>query len=169
MTKALFLDRDGVINKEINYLYKIEDFELVDGILELCKYYQDNDYLIIVITNQAGIARGKYTKKDFEILTKWMINLFKMNNITISEVYHCPHHPEFTGVCPCRKPNIGMILKAKEKYNIDLSNSILIGDKESDIDAGLNANIGLNILFSKDIISSKAKQIVKKLNDIKRN
>ena len=168
MKKALFLDRDGVINKEINYLYKIEDFEIVDGILKLCKEYQDNDYIIIVITNQAGIARGKYTEEDFSILSKWMISMFSNYGIEILKIYHCPHHPNFTRKCKCRKPNIGMILEAQKKYDIDLSSSILIGDKESDIEAGINAKIGHNILFSQEIVSSKANEIVKNLNEIKR-
>lgn len=168
MKKALFLDRDGIINKEINYLHKIEDFELVDGIIDLCKDFKESGYIIIVITNQAGIARGKYSEEDFEKLTIWMIDLFKQNSINISEVYHCPHHPDFTGQCECRKPNIGMILQAQEKYDIDLSRSVLVGDKESDIAAGINANIGWNVLLSDKIKYSKANIIVKKLNEVKR-
>ena len=96
MKKALFLDRDGVINKEKNYLYKIEDFEFIDGVFDTCRYFQDLGYLIIVITNQAGIARGKYTEKDFEILTTWMLKEFEKENITISKVYYCPHHPDIS-------------------------------------------------------------------------
>jgi D-glycero-D-manno-heptose 1,7-bisphosphate phosphatase len=141
MKKALFLDRDGVINKEKNYLYKIEDFEFIDGVFETCKYFQDKDYLIIVITNQAGIARGKYSEADFNKLTKWMIQEFSKKNIKISKVYHCPHHPDFTGECECRKPKPKMILDAKKEFDIDLENSILVGDKNSDIEAGLNAGI----------------------------
>ena len=146
MNKALFLDRDGVINKEKNYLYKIEDFEFIDGVFETCKYFQDNGYLIIVITNQAGIARGKYTEDDYQTLTNWMIKEFEKNNIKISKVYYCPHHPDFSGDCECRKPNPGMILQAKKDFDIDLSQSILVGDKNSDIEAGINAGIKMNYL-----------------------
>ena len=146
MNKALFLDRDGVINKEKNYLYKIEDFEFIDGVFETCKYFQDNGYLIIVITNQAGIARGKYTEDDYQTLTNWMIKEFEKNNIKISKVYYCPHHPDFSGDCECRKPNPGMILQAKKFFDIDLSQSILVGDKNSDIEAGINAGIKINYL-----------------------
>lgn len=148
MNKALFLDRDGVINKEKNYLYKIEDFEFIDGVFETCKYFQDKGYLIIVITNQAGIARGKYTEKDYQILTDWMMNEFKKQDINIKKVYHCPHHPDFSGECECRKPNPGMILQAQQEFDIDLSQSILVGDKNSDIEAGIKVGIEKNYLVN---------------------
>ncbi len=102
------------------------------------------------------------------VLTKWMVELFASHDIKISQVYHCPHHPDFTGECECRKPNIGMILQAKKDYNIDLNSSILIGDKESDIEAGLNSNIGRTVLLSSTILKSKADLIVKNLNEIQR-
>lgn len=146
MRKALFLDRDGVINKEKNYLYKIEDFEFIDGVFDTCRYFQDLGYLIIVITNQAGIARGKYTEKDFDILTTWMIKEFEKEKITISKVYHCPHHPDFSGECACRKPNTGMLIQAQNEFDLDLSQSILVGDKNSDIEAGIKAGVKLNYL-----------------------
>lgn len=152
MNKALFLDRDGVVNKEKNYVYKIEDFEFMDGIFETCRYFQEKGYLIIIITNQAGIARAKYTEKDFEILTMWMVEEFKKENIEISKVYYCPHHPDFTGDCECRKPKPKMILDAKKDFNLDLSQSILIGDKISDIQAGINAGIHKNYLLASDNI-----------------
>lgn len=148
MKKALFLDRDGVINKEKNYLYKIEDFEFIDGVFEACKYFQEKGYLLIIITNQAGIARGKYTEEDYQLLTSWMIKEFEKENIIISKVYHCPHHPDFSGECECRKPNIGMLLEAKKDFDLDLSQSILVGDKNSDIEAGIKAEVGMNYLVS---------------------
>lgn len=150
--KALFLDRDGVINKEVNYLFKIEDFIFNKGIFSLCKKFQDKGYKIIVVTNQAGIARGFYKENDFQKLTKWMINEFFNRGIIIQKVYHCPHHPKYTGVCSCRKPNPGMIKKSELEFNLDLSKSVLIGDKTGDIEAGKNAGIGLNILISPNII-----------------
>lgn len=146
-SKALFLDRDGVINKEINYLHKIEDFIFVNGVLQLCEKYQSKGYKIVVITNQAGIARGFYTEKEYFILTNWMINEFLKKGINIDRVYHCPHHPEFSGTCFCRKPNPGMLKKSETELNLDLSESILIGDKLSDIEAGHKAGVGLNILI----------------------
>ena len=127
--KALFLDRDGVINKEINYLYKIDDFVFNKGIFRICKHFSLNGYKIIIITNQAGIARGYYDIDDFKILNNWMIKQFLKRKIKIDAVYFCPHHPDFTRESNCRKPNPGMIFKAQKEYNIDLSKSILIGDK----------------------------------------
>jgi D-glycero-D-manno-heptose 1,7-bisphosphate phosphatase len=141
MKKALFLDRDGVINIDKNYLYQIDDFEFIDGIFDLCKKYQDKGYLIIVITNQAGIARGYYSVNDFNKLTHWMTEQFLTKGILLSKVYFCPHHPDFDQDCNCRKPKPGMLLKAAKDFNLNLSQSVLIGDKQSDIDAGSNAGI----------------------------
>jgi D-glycero-D-manno-heptose 1,7-bisphosphate phosphatase len=166
MKKALFLDRDGVINKEKNYLYKIEDFEFIDGVFETCKYFQDKGYLIIVITNQAGIARGKYSETDFNKLTKWMIKEFEKQNIEISKVYYCPHHPDFTGECECRKPKPKMILNAQQEFDIDLENSILVGDKNSDIEAGINAGIKNLFLVKTGHIITTNKFNVPILNNI---
>lgn len=148
MNKALFLDRDGVINKEKNYLYKIEDFEFIDGVFETCRHFQSLGYLIIIITNQSGIARGKYSENDFKILTKWMIKEFLEEDINISNVYYCPHHPNFSKKCDCRKPNPKMILDAKNEFNINLEMSILVGDKNTDIEAGLTSGIKRNYLIN---------------------
>ena len=150
MKKALFLDRDGVINIEKNYVFRVEDFEFTPWIFELCKKYQNEGYLIFVITNQAGIARNIFTENDFFILTDWMIHQFKNQDITITKVFFCPHHPDFTGNCDCRKPNAGLIFQAAKEYDINLPDSILIGDKESDIQAGYNAGIK-NCFFVKDL------------------
>lgn len=147
MRKALFLDRDGVINVDKGYVYKISDFEFVDGIFDLCKKYQDKGYLIFVITNQAGIARGFYNDRDFVELTLWMTKQFKLNGIVIAKVYYCPHHPDFNATCNCRKPNPGMLLDAQREFDIDLAESVLIGDKESDVAAGANAGIKKLILI----------------------
>jgi len=167
MKKALFLDRDGVINKEKNYLYKIEDFEFIDGVFETCKYFQDKGYLLVIITNQAGIARGKYSEDDFEKLTLWMLEQFKENGIQITQVYHCPHHPDFSGECSCRKPKSGMILEAQKEFEIDLKNSILVGDKNSDIEAGINAEIGNNYLVATGHQIDKNIFNVKIINNLK--
>tara|TARA_B100001250_G_C19816616_1_gene798762 strand:+ start:6005 stop:6571 length:567 start_codon:yes stop_codon:yes gene_type:complete len=148
--KALFLDRDGIINYDYNHVYKIDEFIFKDDIFELCKYFQKNGYLIIIITNQAGIAKGFYKEEDYNILTNWMLNKFNEQGINISKVFHCPHHPEFTGSCYCRKPNPKMILDAKKKFKINLKKSLLVGDNLSDINAGINAGIGENFLLSDD-------------------
>jgi D-glycero-D-manno-heptose 1,7-bisphosphate phosphatase len=141
MNKALFIDRDGVINVDKVHVSRKEDFEFTPGIFDLCRKYSDAGYLIIVVTNQAGIAKGLYTEDDFLKLTDWMTGEFKKNRITISKVYYCPHHPDITGPCECRKPKPGMILKAMEELDLDLSTSVLIGDKETDLQAGRNAGI----------------------------
>ncbi|HIC12440.1 MAG TPA: HAD family hydrolase [Sulfurimonas sp.] len=168
MKKALFLDRDGVINVEKAYLYKIEDFEFINGILDLCLHYQSLGFIIIVVTNQSGIARGYYSEEDFSMLTSFMIKQFLSYKIKISHVYHCPHHENISGKCECRKPSPGMLLQAKLDYDIDLLNSIIIGDKERDIESGLNAGLLETYLFdeSKLINESKATKIVYNLDQI---
>lgn len=168
MQKALFLDRDGVINVEKDYLYKIDDFEFVDGIVELCRYYQDNGYKIFVVTNQSGIARGYYSDDDFAKLSEWMIKEFAKYGIDIANVYYCPHHPDISGECECRKPKPKMLLDAKKEFDLDMKNSIMIGDKQRDIEAAINAGVNENYLFdeSKSVKKSKATKIVSKLDDI---
>lgn len=151
--KAVFLDRDGVINVEKNYVHKIEDFEFMDGIFNLLRFFQEKGYLLIIITNQAGIGRGYYTEKQFHILNDWMLQQFENENIQITKVYYCPYHPEhglgdYKRDSFDRKPNPGMILKAAKEFNVDLRQSILIGDKQSDIQAGVSAGIEKNILLS---------------------
>jgi D-glycero-D-manno-heptose 1,7-bisphosphate phosphatase len=141
MNKALFIDRDGVINVDKVHVFRIEDFEFNKGIFELCKKYTDNGFLIIVITNQAGIAKGLYTENDFIRLTTWMISQFRDRGIVISKVYHCPHHPDLSGHCDCRKPEPGMILQAVKEFDLDISECVLIGDRETDLQAGRNAGI----------------------------
>lgn len=171
MNKALFLDRDGVINEEKDYLYKKDDFVFIDGIIDLCKHFQELGYLIIVVTNQSGIARGYYTQSDFRTLTLWMIEEFKNNFIDITKVYYCPHHPDIDGACSCRKPNTGMLLQAKDEFDLDMQHSLIIGDKERDIEAGLNAGLGEAYLFvdsthSNSTQNSKATRVVKNLKEI---
>jgi D-glycero-D-manno-heptose 1,7-bisphosphate phosphatase len=168
MKKALFLDRDGVINVEKEYLYKSEDFEFIDGIFELCRHYQDRGYLLFIVTNQSGIARRYYTEEDFHKLTHWMKKEFAKEGIEIQDVYFCPHHPKISGECSCRKPKPGMLLKAAQEYDIDLKNSIMIGDKERDIEAALNAGLKETYLLDESgtFTSSKATKIVKKLDEI---
>lgn len=149
--KALFLDRDGVINIDKGYVYKVEDFVFMDNIFDVSKYYHNKGYLIIIVTNQSGIARGYYTEEDFMILTEWMIGEFSKRHISITNVYHCPHHPDFGGPCDCRKPRPGMLLSAANDYDIDLSESILIGDSSRDIEAGQNAGILRNLFITENL------------------
>lgn len=150
--RALFLDRDGVINHDAGYTSKIGDFHFIDGIFELCREAKRQGYLIIVVTNQAGIGRGYYTEQDFLVLTDWMKKRFEEEAAPITDVYFCPYHAvhgigEYKQESFDRKPNPGMLLKAAEKYQIDLSQSIMIGDKESDIEAAGNAGVGTKVIF----------------------
>lgn len=154
-SKALFLDRDGTINVERNYVSKIKDFKFQPGIFELIKGYQQEGFLIFVVTNQSGIARGYYSEQDFQVLNNWMLEQFRNKGIKVSEVYYCPHHPEITGICSCRKPLPGMILKAIKDYNISPKDSVLIGDKKRDILAGQNAGIGKNLYIQEIVKTGK--------------
>jgi D-glycero-D-manno-heptose 1,7-bisphosphate phosphatase len=142
--KTIFLDRDGVINKEVNYLYKIDDLEFIDGVFEACRLFKNLGYKIIIITNQAGIAKGLYSLRQFEILNKWILKQFEYQGIKIHDVFLCPHDPQ--SGCNCRKPKPGMLLEAKNKYDISMGDSWLIGDKETDIEAAVAANIPNTIL-----------------------
>jgi len=145
--KALFLDRDGVINIEKNYLYRIEDFEFCKGIFGTVKYFQKRGFLIFVVTNQSGIGRGYYSQKSFYKLTNWMVKRFKNRGIEITKVYHCPHTPKIQ--CQCRKPDDKMFQDAIKTYNIDVLNSWMIGDKISDLQAAKKSKIGNLILINK--------------------
>ena len=166
MPKALFLDRDGVVNVEKNYLYKIDDFELMDGIVDVCRFYEDQGYIIIIVTNQSGISRGFYTEDDFKHLSEWMIEHFKSLGIMITHIYHCPHHESIDGACECRKPEPGMFLEAQKDFDIDMKNSVMIGDNERDIQAAIRAGVTTNILLSSDASESAANLIIKSLKEL---
>ena len=142
--KTIFLDRDGVINKDVNYAYKIVDFEFIDGIFEVCIYFQNLGYKIIIVTNQSGISRGYYSENDFQTITNWMLAQFKKNDINILDIFHCPHSPSSN--CDCRKPKPGMFIEAKNKHNINMMKSWIIGDSERDIRAAILAGIKNTIL-----------------------
>jgi len=142
--KTIFLDRDGVINKDTNYLFKIEDFEFISGVFEACNYFKILGYKIIIITNQSGIGRGYFTSNDFLIINQWMIEQFKKNGVNILDIFHCPHLPK--SKCDCRKPKPGMFIKAKNKYDINMDKSWMIGDSERDIKAANLAGIKKTIL-----------------------
>ncbi|RXI30845.1 D-glycero-beta-D-manno-heptose-1,7-bisphosphate 7-phosphatase [Arcobacter defluvii] len=142
----MYLDRDGVINHDYGYVREIDKFHFIDGVFDACKHFINLGYEIIIITNQSGIGRGYYTKDDFFKLTQWMVEEFKKHGIDILNVYFCPHSPEEN--CDCRKPKIGMILQSQKDFEIDLINSWLIGDKITDIETAVNANISNNILIS---------------------
>lgn len=147
ITAALFLDRDGVVNREVGYIFKPEQVEFMPGIFELCRSAQAMSYKLIIITNQAGIARGLYSENDLHILMCWMIEQFAHAHVRLDGYYYCPHHPEhgigeYRMDCLDRKPQAGMFLRAARDHKIDLSESLLVGDRYSDIQAGAAAGVG---------------------------
>ena len=161
---ALFLDRDGVINIDHGYVCKPENFDFVEGIFELVANANDFGYLVVVVTNQAGIGRGYYTEADFHALTNWMCSKFAARGGGIDAVYYCPYHPKHgIGEYKCnsdfRKPGPGMLLKAKSDLQIDMNKSIMIGDKVTDMVAASAAGIARLILFSNEEGCNKAIRI----------
>jgi D-glycero-D-manno-heptose 1,7-bisphosphate phosphatase len=154
--KALLLDRDGVININHGYVHTTKEFDFVNGIFELTREAFKKDYMIIVITNQAGIGRGYYSEQQFHDLSKWMCERFLKQGVPITKVYFSPYHPiSGLGIYKkddfSRKPNPGMILQAQKEFGLNLQSSLLIGDKESDIQAGLAVGIPNNFLFSPEL------------------
>lgn len=152
--KALFLDRDGVINIDFNYVYKIEDIVFIDNIFDLVRLANKLGFLVIIVTNQAGISREIFSEHDFIKTMDWILNQFKKRNALINSYYYCPYHPKFPKkdyehFKDDRKPNPGMLIKAKEKYKINMQESIIIGDKITDMEAGERAKVGKLIYFSK--------------------
>ena len=145
MKKAIFLDRDGTINVEKDYIYKSEDLVFEEGTIEALKTFKNLGYILIVVSNQSGIARGYFTEEDLNIFNNNMNEILKKNGVEITEFYCCPHHPdgigEYKKVCECRKPNNKMIEDAIKKYNIDREKSYMIGDKTSDIGTGIKSNL----------------------------
>ncbi|WP_456401305.1 D-glycero-beta-D-manno-heptose 1,7-bisphosphate 7-phosphatase [Persephonella sp.] len=144
--KAVFLDRDGVINIDYGYVHKIKDFHIYKEVFPALKKLQDEGFKLLIVTNQSGIAVGYYTLEDFKNVTNYMLDTFRKEGIFIDKVYYCPHHPEgiipeFKKVCECRKPESGMIRAGIEEFNIDPEKSFLIGDKENDIKAAHKENI----------------------------
>ncbi|NME35995.1 MULTISPECIES: D-glycero-beta-D-manno-heptose 1,7-bisphosphate 7-phosphatase [Fusobacterium] len=155
--KAIFLDRDGTINIDKDYMYRIEDFEFEPKADEALKILNDLGYILIVVTNQSGVARGYYTEKDIQTLHEKLSKILKEKNINISKFYYCPHHPtkgigEYKLDCFCRKPYPGMLLKGMDEFNIDPSLSFMVGDKLSDVEAGLKADVTPVILKTRNDI-----------------
>jgi len=169
--KVIFLDRDGVINKEVNYLHQIDDFEYTNNCIKALKKIRFLGFEIIVITNQAGIAKGIFSEESYHRLTNHYIEDLSLNGIDILDVYFCPHHKDATVNkykidCKNRKPNPGMILDAIKKYSIDKENSYLVGDKMSDIEAGLSAGIESVLVESGHIFDENISADIKKYKDL---
>ncbi|WP_303457413.1 HAD family hydrolase [Alteromonas sp. 1_MG-2023] len=144
--KALFLDRDGIINVDHGYVGQYENFEYVDGIFSLMKRFESAGYKIIIVTNQSGIARGLYSENDFHALMSRVQQDFQREGISFVPVYFCPHHPEhgigeYKKQCTCRKPSSGMLKQAAQEHAIMLPSSIMIGDSWRDIEAGQDVKL----------------------------
>src|SRR5471030_2582250 len=147
--KAVFLDRDGVLNREMgDYVRRIEDFNILDNFAAL-KTLQDKGYLLIVATNQGGLAKGWYTEETLATMHQHIRDVYHEQGVEITDIFYCPHHPNFTGDCDCRKPKPGLLLQGITKYNIDPAKSYFIGDRERDVEAGTAAGVK-GILINSD-------------------
>ncbi|SFS91227.1 D-glycero-D-manno-heptose 1,7-bisphosphate phosphatase [Succinivibrio dextrinosolvens] len=146
MNKAAFFDRDGVINIDYGFVGQIENYDLIDGVPQALSLLRENGYYLVLVTNQSGIARGKYTEADFFKVTSFMQSSLSLYNACFDRVYFCPHHPEadlhqYRCDCECRKPKSGMFLQAKRDLNLDMSQCLMFGDHASDLIAAKNAGI----------------------------
>lgn len=145
--RAAFLDRDGVVNREVGYLHRWEDFKFLPGALDAMRRLHQAGYSLVIVTNQSGIARGYYTEADYEALTARLREVMAANGSPAAGIYHCPHHPEGTVAglsfeCDCRKPLPGMLLRAAADLGLSLPESIMVGDKLADAQAGRAAGVG---------------------------
>ena len=148
MNRAIFFDRDGTLNEEVGYLWQVEKFKWIDGAREAIKFCNEHDLLAVVVTNQGGIAKNLYTSKEVDALHNFMQESLAEVGAHIDGFYYCPHHPDFSGECDCRKPKPGLILKACADLNIAPAQSILIGDAERDIAAAQAAGLRAGIFFT---------------------
>ena len=134
---ALFLDRDGIVIEDTGYVSSTENIRFVDGVFDLCRVAIDKGYIVVIVTNQSGVARGYFTIQTVDTIHAWIAGEFEKRSVVLSGIYSCPHHPrgtvpEFSVDCNCRKPRPGLLLKAAEDLGIDFSRSLMIGDKQSD-------------------------------------
>lgn len=155
MSKALFLDRDGVLNYDKGYTHIFNSTEIIPGSAELIRFANQKKYKVIIITNQSGIGRGLYSEKEFHVYMDEMLTFFNTNGATIEDYFFAPYYKfskieKYRTGKKFRKPECGMILSARDKYNLNLSKSILIGDKISDIDAGLKSGVSKLFLLSEN-------------------
>jgi len=162
MNKAVFLDRDGTIIKDKSYMYKINQIEFFDKTFEGLEKFQKNGYLLIIITNQSGVAKGMFTKKQALMFNKSVVNKLLDSNIAIKDTFFCFHNPKDN--CECRKPKQKLLFEAVKKYNIDLSKSVVIGDKESDVLMSKNTKLK-SILISDKKVDTSANFIVADLSE----
>jgi len=146
MRSALFLDRDGVVNEEVDFCHRIEDFAFRPGIFDLVGAAHRANRAVVVVTNQSGIARGYFTEEDFQALTRYMKARFEEAGTALTDVLHCPYHPAavvetYRADHPWRKPRPGMLLEAARRHGLDVSTSVLVGDRMSDIEAAAAAGL----------------------------
>lgn len=150
MKKAIFLDRDGTLNIDYGYVHQIDDFQFIEGSIEALQQLKAMGYLLVLVTNQSGIARGYFSEDQFLQLTEWFDWSLADRGVDFDGIYYCPHHPEGKGEyrqdCDCRKPKSGMLLQAMKELKIDPEHSFMVGDKMEDLQAGLGANVRYKIL-----------------------
>lgn len=170
---AVFIDRDGVINLDRGYISKVDDFEFIDGVFEACLALKEMGYLLVLVTNQSGIARGYFTEDEFISLTEWMDWSFSDKGLELDGIYYCPHHAQhgnetYKKECDCRKPKPGMFFSARDDLDIDLAQSVMIGDKEDDMRAAEAAGVKTKILVrtGKAITAEAEKQASALLDSI---
>ena len=143
---AAFLDRDGVLNQDLGYAYRVADLHWLPGAVQACKRLQDAGYALVVVTNQSGVARGLYTMADVDLLHAHMRRELAAAGVSLTAIYACPHHPEahvetYRIDCNCRKPRPGLLLQAIHEQRLDPARSVLFGDKTSDLQAGAAAGV----------------------------
>lgn len=141
---VIFMDRDGTLNIDHNFIHKIEEFDFIDGVIDACKALKKMGFALVIVTNQSGIGRGIFSEEQFLQLTEWMDWSLADRDVELDGIYYCPHLP--TDQCECRKPNPGMFLAAKKELDIDMASSYMVGDKASDLLAGKAAGVGTCVL-----------------------
>lgn len=150
MNKAIFLDRDGTLNIDYGYVHEIDNFKFIDGAIDALRELKKMGYMLVLVTNQSGIARGYFSEEQFLQLTEWMDWSLAEQDVDLDGIYYCPHHPEGKGEykedCDCRKPKFGMLLQAIKELKIDPTQSIMVGDKVEDLKAGIGAKVKMNVL-----------------------
>ena len=150
MNKAIFLDRDGTLNIDYGYVHEIDNFKFIDGAIDALRKLKKMGYMLVLVTNQSGIARGYFSEEQFLQLTEWMDWSLAEQDVDLDGIYYCPHHPEGKGEykedCDCRKPKPGMLLQAIKELKIDPTQSIMVGDKVEDLKAGIGAKVKMNVL-----------------------
>jgi D-glycero-D-manno-heptose 1,7-bisphosphate phosphatase len=148
---AVFLDRDGTINVDHGYVHEIDEFEFIEGVIDAMRELKAMGFALVLVTNQSGIARGKFTEAQFETLTEWMDWSLADRGVDLDGIYYCPHHPQgsveaFRQVCDCRKPHPGMLISARDFLHIDMAASYMVGDKVEDMQAAAAAEVGTKVL-----------------------